>query len=100
MQNIAYGNMTNAFSANQFGSDLPIEEAIHKNIIEITVDPFVDAANNDFRLNTDANGGAILRANNFRLTDTITDVYPFRQYVSDSFGGGGTVNLHPLRENR
>jgi hypothetical protein len=76
-------------------SSLPSET----NSITLTADPFVDAANDDFKLNADAGGGATLRANNFSL-NTDTAVYPFRQYVSDAFGGGGGgAVLHPLRSN-
>lgn len=56
--------------------------------ITLTADPFVDAANGDLNISDSAGGGATLRANNFAL-NTDTAVYPFRQYVSDDFGGGG-----------
>jgi len=58
------------------------------NDIHLTADPFVDAAAGDFNLNATAGGGATLRASNFAI-NTDTSVYPFRQYVSDDFGGGG-----------
>jgi len=58
------------------------------NDITLTADPFVDAANGDFNLNADSGGGATLRASNYAI-NTDTSVYPFRQYVSDPFGGGG-----------
>ena len=68
------------------------------NDITLTADPFADAANGDFNLNADAGGGATLRANNYAI-NTDTNVYPFRQYVSDDFdsgAGGGGSTFHPL----
>jgi hypothetical protein len=65
--------------------------------VTLTADPFVAAG--DFNLNADAGGGATLRANNYAL-NTDTSIYPFRQYVSDDFGGGGGGSvsaIHPLR---
>ena len=69
------------------------------NDITLTADPFVDAANGDFNVNADAGGGDTLRANNYAL-NTDTSVYPFRQYVSDPFGGGGGggSTFHPLAQ--
>jgi hypothetical protein len=68
------------------------------NDITLTADPFVDAANGDFNINS--NGGATLRANNYAI-NTDTSVYPFRQYVSDDFdsGAGGGATVHPLYAN-
>ena len=86
-RNAFYGNTT----ANVTGFSRSENEVL------LTADPFVDAAAGDFTLNADAGGGATLRANNFAL-NTDTSVYPFRQYVSDDFGGGGAT-VHPLRSN-
>ena len=65
------------------------------NAITLTDDPFVDSAASDFNIADNAGGGATIRANNFSL-NTDTAVYPFRQYVSDAFGGGGGSQFHPL----
>lgn len=83
-----YGNLDNIFDNAYYNNTSG--QALNANVdpITLTADPFVDAANGDFNLNADAGGGATLRANNFSL-NTDTAVYPFRQYVSDDFGGGG-----------
>ena len=67
MHNVAYGNMSDPFSATAFGSALPIEPAQHRNVFEIFGDPFVDAPNNDFRLKK--SGAGLLLRNNFVLRD-------------------------------
>jgi len=82
--NAFYNNTTNVANYNRV-----------TNSITLTADPFVDAAAGDFNLNADAGGGALLRANNYAL-NTDTSIYPFRQYVSDDFGGGGGSVFHPL----
>ena len=87
----------NAFYSNTTGE---INGATGVNSITLTADPFVDAAAGDFNVNADAGGGATLRANNYAL-NTDTGVYPFRQYVSDPFGGGGGgggSTFHPLAQ--
>jgi len=75
----------NAFRNNTSGD---MSSGSDRDPITLTADPFVDAAAGDFNLNADAGGGALLRANNYAL-NTDTSLYPFRQYVSDDFGGGG-----------
>ena len=84
----------NAFRNNTSGETSGITSV---DTITLTADPFVDAANGDFNLNADAGGGATLRANNYAI-NTDTNVYPFRQYVSDDFdsGAGGGSTFHPL----
>jgi hypothetical protein len=84
----------NAYYNNGFTEPLPNDT----NGITLAADPFVDAANGDFKLNAD--GGSTLRANNYAI-NTDTSVYPFRQYVSDDFdsGAGGGATVHPLRSN-
>lgn len=57
--------------------------------ITLAADPFVSASTGDFNI-ADNTAGNTLRANNFSM-NTDTAVYPFRQYVSDAFGGGGNV---------
>ena len=50
----------NAFYSNTSGS---ISRAVFEdNNIDLTADPFVDAANGDFNINNDAGGGALLRS--------------------------------------
>jgi len=62
----------------------------------LTADPFTDAANGDFSLNSDAGGGATLRA----VTNTMgsTTSYPFN-WLTDGSGGGGGSTVHPLYAN-
>lgn len=86
-RNAFYGNTT----ANVTGFSRSEDEVL------LTADPFVDAAAGDFNVNADAGGGATLRATNYAL-NTDTSVYPFRQYVSDPFGGGGGSTFHPLAQ--
>lgn len=75
--------------------------------ITLTADPFVDAANLDFNLNSAAGGGATLRATNYTIvgvsppTPTAgTQYYPFRQWVEDEFGGGGATHYDPFTNPR
>ena len=94
-QNAFYNNATadTAGTYNYYGTGE--ENQIEK--ITLTADPFVDSATADFNI-ADNTAGNTLRANNFSI-NTDTAVYPFRQYVSDAFGGGGGAVLHPLRSN-
>ncbi len=65
--------------------------------IALTADPFTDAANGDFSLNSDAGGGAVLRA----VSNTIgsTTSYPFNWLTDGSgSGGGGGSTFHPLAQ--
>ena len=59
--------------------------------ITLTADPFTDTANGDFSLNSNAGGGAVLRAE----SDTIgsTTAYPFN-WLTDGSGGGGGGATH------
>ena len=66
------------------------------NDVILTGDPFVDSSTGDWNLNSTFGAGATLRASNYAL-NTDTSVYPFRQYVSDNFGGGG-VNVIVIEE--
>lgn len=98
-ENAFYNNTTaDAFSTNNFygtGEENQIDK------ITLTADPFVDptASPPDFNISDSAGGGDTLRATNFSI-NTDTAVYPFRQYVSDAFGAGGSgAVLHPLRSN-
>ncbi len=96
---VTYGDLDNVFDNAYFNNTSG--QALNANIdpITLTADPFVDAAAGDFNLNADAGGGDTLRANNYAL-NTDTGVYPFRQYVSDPFGGGGGggSTFHPLAQ--
>lgn len=74
--NAFYNNTTNDIDA---ASTLLIEEDSQA----LSVDPYVNAASDDYNLNGTANAGAVLRA----ITKTLggTTVHPFRQWVSDQF---------------
>jgi hypothetical protein len=86
------------FENNAFyNNTTDISGVTHLSSITLTADPFVDSAAGDFNI-ADNTAGNTLRANNFSI-NTDTAVYPFRQYVSDAFGGGGGAVLHPLRSN-
>lgn len=67
MQNIAYGDIDDPLMANPpYGITYPfsgIDPLIHGNVFEIFEDPFVDAANNDFRLKK--SGAGLQLRNNF-----------------------------------
>jgi hypothetical protein len=69
---------------------------IQGNDVELSADPFTDAANGDFSLNSDASGGAALRA----ATNTMgsTTAYPFNWLTDGSGGGGGGSTFHPLAQ--
>ena len=85
-KNAFYGNTT----AETFGSSTV-------NNITLTADPFVDAANGDFSLNSDAGGGAVLRAETMVMGSTTT--YPFNRLTDGSGGGGSGSAVHPLYAN-
>lgn len=55
LRNCAGGNNT----SGNYSSDIPAESV--ENFIALSADPFVDRANDDYRLNTTAGGGAALR---------------------------------------
>lgn len=61
--------------------------------ITLTADPFTDAANDDFSLNSDAGGGAVLRAETMVMGSTTA--YPFN-WLTDGSGGGSP--FHPLAQ--
>lgn len=63
--------------------------------ITLTADPFTDAANEDFSLNNDAGGGAVLRAVTTSVDSTTFN--PFN-WLTDGSGGGGGSTFHPLAE--
>ena len=67
------------------------------NDVELTADPFTDAAAGDFSLNSDAGGGATLRAASQTLGATTG--YPFNWLTDGSGGGGGGSTVHPLYAN-
>jgi hypothetical protein len=89
----------NWFYNNTLGNtnNSAMESAIDVNL---TSDPFVDAASYDFNI-SDTGDGSILRATKF-AANSATGIYPFRQYVSDDFdsgAGGGGATVHPLYAN-
>lgn len=79
-------NDLNAFYSNTSGQTNGI--AVGPNDITLTADPFVNAGAGDFNLNDTAGGGAVLRAANV-MVSADTSLFPFRNFVSDDFGGGG-----------
>jgi hypothetical protein len=86
--------LNNAFYNNAQNYARGESVAFHRNDVDLTADPFVDAANGDFNLNNAAGGGDVLRRNDYATDGTNTNLYPFRQYVSDDFLTGKTK--HPL----
>ena len=62
--------------------------------ITLTADPFTDAANGDFSLNSNAGGGAVLRSASNTIDNTTT--YPFN-WLTDGSGGGGATNYNPFK---
>lgn len=62
-------------------------------VIDLAADPFENASTRNFNLNDVEGGGALLRNVNFPMPGLAsTDIYPFRQWVTDSFGdGSGTA---------
>lgn len=64
--------------------------------VTLTADPFTDKANQDFSLNSDAGGGAVLRA----VSNTLgsTTAYPFN-WLTDGSGGGGGGGLRRITLN-
>lgn len=86
----------NAFGDNDDGDYLGYDPL--SDDIALTVDPFVDAANGDFRLNDDAGGGAELLDAGFPGElfgfDDFTDVGAVEMGQGEGEpGGGGGVNL-------
>ncbi len=66
--------------------------------ITLSSDPFTDAANGDFTLNSDAAGGELLK--NVQWTDasgvtSYYDVGTYQREVTAASGGGGST-FHPL----
>lgn len=82
----AFYNMTTANYFNSSGGT---------NDITLAADPFTDAANGDFSLNSDAGGGAVLRA--VSSTMGSTTAYPFNWLTDGSGGGGGPTNYNPFK---
>lgn len=88
-QNFFYNNTAKYVNQNFAASAIPD--------VDLTSDPFVNSASADWSISNSA-GGAALRATNFAL-NTDTKVYPFRPFVSDNFGGGGSGSIfHPLAQ--
>ena len=64
--------------------------------ITLTADPFTDAANEDFSLNNDTGGGAVLRAK--KQTVSSTDFHQFNWLTDGSGGSGGGSTFHSLAQ--
>lgn len=98
---VGWGNTGNDFT-NGSGPLLALycagetTSGITQNIgfVTLTADPFVDSANGDFNLNATAGGGVDPRALSVAMGGT--DLYPFRNWVSDAFGGGGGGLVNPI----
>jgi hypothetical protein len=88
----AAGIYSNVYYSNSSGNTST--GSVESDAITLAADPFVDSSTGDWNLNATA-AGALLRASNYAI-NTDTNVYPFRQYVSDDFGGGGGSTFHPL----
>lgn len=59
--------LNNAFYNNTQNYARGESVAFHRNDVNLTADPFVDAANDDFNINNAAGGGAVLRSTNYTL---------------------------------
>ena len=69
--------------------------------INLTADPFVDSANNDYRLNDIAGGGAELRqiqVSGLAGVNGVFDVGAIDAVVTASSGSGGGSIFHPLAQ--
>jgi hypothetical protein len=80
----------NAFYNNTSGSYSKITAGASD--VALTADPFVDAANGNFALNSTSGGGATLRALNFQLPSISTTRYPFGGWYAP---GGGCPLIGP-----
>lgn len=111
-RNYFYNNTTN----QTYQSSNPANRYVNNDSTSITTSPYVDQANDNYALNNDSTGGKVIQdlwAQKFgkEIVDlfypdpsptsasgsstTGTQIYPFRQFVSDKFG----AVLHPLRSN-
>jgi len=88
-------NFNICFHNNSLGETYLFDVA--RDSITLTADPFTDAANGDFSLNSDAGGGAVLRAETMVMGSTTT--YPFNRLTDGSGGGGSGSAVHPLYAN-
>jgi hypothetical protein len=77
-------NSSGNYTASQIALALQFET--------LTADPFVDAANGNFALNSTSGGGATLRALNFQLPSISTTRYPFGGWYAP---GGGCPLIGP-----
>jgi hypothetical protein len=69
----------------QYSTTMP---STFTNTTTLANDPLVDGANNDANID-DSAAGEILRAINLAIGDNA--IYPYRNFVTDDFGGGGNV---------
>tara|TARA_R110002096_G_scaffold134022_3_gene285100 strand:+ start:1385 stop:2596 length:1212 start_codon:yes stop_codon:yes gene_type:complete len=99
----AYGSLSNRGSSDfsyfyNNTNNYSVYATNQDNDVELTADPFTDAANGDFSLNSDAGGGSVLRAETRVMGGTTA--YPFNWLTDGSGGGGGGGGntYHPLAE--
>ena len=113
MTDCLYGNFNNLFES---GSTAPLDTFAWSNVQEVLEDPFVDAANNDFRIDmTKAVSSQVLGMSGLGMTGVTGGIagfgaatyessepdahYPFRFAASGDFESD-VAKFHPLRENR
>lgn len=89
-----YKNTSGNVFYNNVGSDYSVPLPQFRDDLTLTADPFTDAANLDFSINDVAGGGAVLRALSNDIAGTGIENLPFRQRVTDAFGGGGGGATH------
>lgn len=116
MRNVAYGNFINPLGVGHIAGTFVLNSLEHVNVLEITEDPFVDAANNDFRIDLAKPVSSQLQGiSGLSLPQTTGSIgglslathessephayYPFRFAASGSFETD-VLQLHPLRENK
>jgi len=64
----------------------------------LTVDPFVDLANGDLRINDLVGGGNTIRNKTFQLTDAVGATNPYTQTGLEGSGNGSGSTFHPLAQ--
>lgn len=92
---VTFGDTTRALSVENAFYDCGTNYSgsfVGADDISLSSDPFVDAASDDFNLNTTSGGGAELRSTSNAMPGLAdTAYYPYRRWVSDDFGGGSVI---------